>query len=421
MARRVASLQRPVRFELDGEPVMAEEGEPLVFALIAADKLALSRSPKLHRPHGPYCLRGACDGCLARVDGEPNVMTCMKPCRGGERIETQNVFGSREIDLLAVTDWFFPHGIDHHHLLAGVPAAGSFMQKLARHVAGLGRLPDEADEGAPPPRPPEAAVRTVDVLIVGAGPAGLTVARALATESPGLGILVVDDGPLPGGSLRARGRDVPPAAGFEISCSATAGGVYGREVLVVGEDRALVVQPRVLVLATGVHDGTRAFPGNDLPGVVSARAAALLAQHGIAIGEKVALVGDGPYAQAFLEKLGDVIDVVRVPADMPVSAGGRLRVASVVVGSGRGKRHRVDALVLDLPGHPAFELASAGGARIVLDRDKGGYLPVVDVDGRAGDTLFCAGELAGTGPSLTAITEQATRVAKGVARAFTPR
>src|SRR6266542_3658470 len=142
-AGRLSPPGRPVDFELDGERIVADKGEPIAFSLIASGKVALCRSPKLHRPHGPYCLRGACDGCLARVDGEPNVMTCMKACAGGERIETQNVLGSREVDLLAVTDWFFPHGIDHHHLLAGVPAAGKFMQKLARHVAGLGRLPEE--------------------------------------------------------------------------------------------------------------------------------------------------------------------------------------------------------------------------------------------------------------------------------------
>src|SRR5882724_3063207 len=93
MASRLAPPAHPVSLEFDGETLVAEKGEPLAFALLAADKLALSRSPKLHRPHGPYCLRGGCDGCLARVNGEPNVMTCMVPCVGGERVETQNVLG----------------------------------------------------------------------------------------------------------------------------------------------------------------------------------------------------------------------------------------------------------------------------------------------------------------------------------------
>ena len=51
-------LGDPVEITLDGETLVAEQGEALAFALLAADKLALSRSPKLHRPRGPSCLRG---------------------------------------------------------------------------------------------------------------------------------------------------------------------------------------------------------------------------------------------------------------------------------------------------------------------------------------------------------------------------
>src|ERR1051325_10226045 len=142
MASRLSLPRHPVELDFDREPTVAEEGEPIAFALIASGKVALSRSPKLHRPHGPYCLRGGCDGCILRVNGEPNVMTCLVPCRGGERVETQNVLGSRKMDLMQATDWFFPRGIDHHHFLAGVPAASYVVQKIARHVAGLGRLPD---------------------------------------------------------------------------------------------------------------------------------------------------------------------------------------------------------------------------------------------------------------------------------------
>src|SRR5260221_3274410 len=292
MARRLAPPRRPVELEFDGDPIVAQEGDPIAFALIAAGKVALGRSPKLHRPHGPYCLRGGgCDGCLVRLNGEPNVMSCMVPCRGGDRIETQNVLGSRKVDLLEATDWFFPQGIDHHHFLAGVPAASYVVQKIARHVAGLGRLPDE-------PRPMGKARREeVDVLIVGAGAAGLTVARRLVAKgltAPRAKIVVADDGIVAGGSLLARGIAIPSPSGFTFYDRTTAAGVYEREVLLVREDEAVVVRARTLVLATGTHDGVVAFPGNDLPGIYSARAAALLAHRDIAVGERVAVLGPGP-------------------------------------------------------------------------------------------------------------------------------
>ncbi|HEX3771054.1 MAG TPA: (2Fe-2S)-binding protein, partial [Polyangiaceae bacterium] len=95
---RLAAPRDPVTILLDGEEVVAERGEPAAIALVGGGRVALARSPKFHRPRGPACLRAACDGCLARVDGVPNVMTCRVPAREGLAIETQNVVGWRETD-----------------------------------------------------------------------------------------------------------------------------------------------------------------------------------------------------------------------------------------------------------------------------------------------------------------------------------
>ncbi|HTJ83752.1 MAG TPA: (2Fe-2S)-binding protein, partial [Polyangiaceae bacterium] len=161
--RRSKNARSQVTLTLDGRSIGAEVGEPIAVALLAAGEGAIARSPKLHRPRGPACLRGDCDGCLARVDGVPNVMTCLVPCRGGEAVEVQNVLGTRKTDLLRITDWFFPKGIDHHHLMAGIPAVGDVMQTFARQMAGIGRLP--ADVVGPAP----ASTRRVEVLVVGGG------------------------------------------------------------------------------------------------------------------------------------------------------------------------------------------------------------------------------------------------------------
>lgn len=408
MAKRFVPVQDPVEIELDGEKIVAERGEPLVHSLIAAGKLALARSPKLHRPHGPTCLRGACDGCLARVDGEPNVMTCMVRARGGERIETQNVLGSRRFDLLRTTDWFFPEGMDHHRFLAGVPAASSIMQEIARRVAGLGKLPERELKG-------EAALRReVEFLIVGAGASGLRVASRLAEA--GREVLVVDDGAAPGGSLRARGLEVARefveealGAGAEIATQTTVAGFYEGEALLATKTQATLVDARVKVLATGAHDGVLAFENNDLPGVFSTRAACLLANSGIAIGERIALVGDGPYTEALLDKLANVAELVRVPPGADFGARGRLKVSAIVI---EGARQAVDAIAVEAPGAPAFELASQAGAEVELDLSRGGYVPIVDTRGRAAEGLYCAGELAGVGSELAAIVDQAERVAE---------
>src|SRR5580704_1575036 len=167
MFRRSRAPASPVTIHLDGAALPAERGEPLAVALLAADKTILARSPKLHRPRGPSCLRGGCDGCLARVDGVPNVMTCLVPAQGGERVDAQNVVGSRKADLLRVTDWFFAKGLDHHHLMAGVPGLSEVMTGVARKVAGLGRLPSE------PIAPRPARHLEVAAVVVGGGVTGV--------------------------------------------------------------------------------------------------------------------------------------------------------------------------------------------------------------------------------------------------------
>src|SRR4051812_32782186 len=93
-----SSSVQAVTIRFDGQAVPAFRGEPLVASLVRAGKIALARSPKFHRPRGPSCLRAACDGCLARVDDTPNVMTCMVAAEEGTTVSTQNTLGSRELD-----------------------------------------------------------------------------------------------------------------------------------------------------------------------------------------------------------------------------------------------------------------------------------------------------------------------------------
>ena len=100
----------------------------------------LARSPKFHRPRGPSCLRGGCDGCVLRVDGVPNVLTCLEPVRDGARVESQNSALTRRFDPLRGADFTFPNGFNHHDFLAGIPIAEDLLAAFARKVAGLGHL-----------------------------------------------------------------------------------------------------------------------------------------------------------------------------------------------------------------------------------------------------------------------------------------
>jgi sarcosine oxidase subunit alpha len=416
MFRRRDALRDAVTIHLDGEPILAERGEPLAAALLAADKTILARSPKLHRPRGPSCLRGGCDGCLARVDGVPNVMTCLVPARGGEQISAQNVVGSRKADLLRVTDWFFAKGIDHHHMLAGVPGLSDVMQSVASKVAGMGRLPSTPDL----PRP--ARRLEADVVVIGGGLSGVTIAARLGAD--GRRVILVDDGLALGGALAGAPRlleelrAAAPLTGVEVFSRSVAGGFYDGEILVVTAAReAVLLRPRATVFATGAHDGVLAVPDNDLPGVLSARALCRLLHAGIEPDGPTAIVGDGFWADELAAALGDAPRLHVAPGDVvDVRGTGGVRALTVREG-GALATHRVAVVALALPGAPAFELAAQAGAEARFDAALG-YVVVTGEGGRAGEALWAAGECTGKPFAPAALREEAERVAADVAGAL---
>ncbi len=148
----------------------------------------------------------------------------------------------------------------------------------------------------------------VDVLVVGAGPAGL----AAASTAAGLGanVCLVDESYRTGGQyLRQRptATDQPPAVVAAESCGATI--LLGDPVwhvdpvtraASVGSHR---VEYAALVLATGAYDRVVAVRGGRLPGVITAGAAQALAKDGVNLGRSVLIAGSGPFAFPVAEEI----------------------------------------------------------------------------------------------------------------------
>lgn len=409
MFERRRPLAVPVRFTLDGRQFEGERGEPLAVALLAAGEGTIARSPKLHRPRGPACLRGDCDGCLARVDGVPNVMTCLRDARGGEAVETQNVLGSRTTDLLRLTDWFFPKGIDHHHLMAGVPGVQAVMQGFARRMAGIGRLPEQAEA------PKKAERLACDVLIVGGGLAGLSCAARLVDA--GKHVLVVDDGAAPGGSASFAGEEESASAreiarqlpdGTVMSHTACVG-FYDRDALLSRAEGAAVVTPRATVIATGAHDGILTVDGNDVPGVMSARAVCRLAARDIVPKDETVIVGTTKWADR-AELALEGRKTRRIKESEIVEILGSSNVDGVKLES--GEEIACGVVAVATRGAPSFELAAQRGAR--TRRDDAGFSVVVDESGNAADGLWAVGEVTGIELDLDAVRDQAHRAAAAV-------
>ena len=167
--------------------------------------------------------------------------------------------------------------------------------------------------------------RRVDVLIVGAGPAGMS--AAIVARRYGLDVLVVDEQAAPGGQIW---RGVEAAAGTQRA--AILGKSYEEGLAVVSRFRASAVAyepetqvwqvepgPRAfmtrhgttssidagcLLLATGAQERPAPFPGWTLPGVMTVGAAQIvLKASGQIPAEPVWIAGNGPLALLYATQL----------------------------------------------------------------------------------------------------------------------
>jgi sarcosine oxidase subunit alpha len=274
-------------------------------------------------------------------------------------------------------------------------------------VAGLGRLPSEVE----PARDARRSERAV--LVVGTGAAGLCAATELGKNA-----LAVDDALAPGGSLalldpKASEELVEKAraAGAELRLRTTALGLYrepaGAEdrirALLVGPEGAELVLARAVVLAPGEHDPVPAFGGNDLPGVMSARAGLKLLTAGVAPASRVALVGDGRFSKRFAELCAGRIETFALDVKAVVRGIGRARLTGVVTSQGK---HAAGALLFDGPGAPSFELGAQAGGLVTFDKSRG-YSLERDPSGRVAEHVYVARDF-----------DDGARVAQAAARAI---
>jgi len=162
-----------------------------------------------------------------------------------------------------------------------------------------------------------------DLLVVGAGPAGL--AAAAEAAALGVSVAVVDERPAPGGQIykqpglrvaghralgadHRRGRALVQAAersGARFLLRTACLSVRGTEAVLAPEgERARTVTAGRILLAPGAHDRPVAFPGWTLPGVLTAGGAQTLVKaHRVGLGRRVVFAGSGPLALAFPAQL----------------------------------------------------------------------------------------------------------------------
>ncbi|MGW4968216.1 2Fe-2S iron-sulfur cluster-binding protein [Nonomuraea sp. NPDC004186] len=388
-----------LRFRFDGRELTGHPGDTLASALLANGVRQAATSVKLGRPRGIF----------AAGSEEPNAVV---------QIERPFPEPMRPATTIELYDGL-----------------------VASSLPGRGRLAAEPD-----PARYDAVHAHCDVLVVGAGPAGLAAARAAAVD--GARVILADEQPRPGGSLLGTTERLPTGegpVGHEWAAAVAAGlerlpdvtvlrrttvfGYYDDNYLMAVERRtehlgaaapAHVARERIwriragrVVLATGAHERPIAFAGNDLPGVMLAGAARTYAvRYGVLPGRRAVVftTNDSAYEAAFdladagLE-VAAIVDVRPSPGPLPEARRRGIEVlAGQAVEAARG----------------AGEVSSvlAGGTEIEADLVlvSGGWNPVVHLFSQAGGTLRYDEDLAALVPGVS---RQEVRVAGAARGVFT--
>lgn len=287
---------RLLRFTFNSKPYEGYAGDTLASALLANGVRVVGRSFKFHRPRGilsagveePNALvRAGCGSGML-----PNVRATLMPLLDGLSAESQNCFPSVNFDIGRMLDFTRPlWAAGFYNKTFKYPNWHAFEWAI-RRLSGLGRLPGGVD----PARYRHENVHC-DLLVVGAGPAGLAAARRAAHR--GDDVVLAEQDTEPGGSLLydAMAIDGEPsddwlaAAVSELGkmenvrllLGATVAGYYDHNVLTIHDCsdayRATTplqtlwkVRARRVLLATGAIEQPLVFGNNDLPGVMLAGA-----------------------------------------------------------------------------------------------------------------------------------------------------
>lgn len=447
--RGLVDRTRRLGFTFDGRRLEGFSGDTLASALLGAGVRVVGRSFKYHRPRGiltagseePNALVTLGDG--ARRD--PNARATMVRLVEGLEVRSQNAWPSLGFDLLSFVTGpfgrFLPAGF--YYKVFKWPASWwePVYERVIRRAAGLGGAPDGRD-----PDRYDREFGFADVLVVGAGPAGLAAVATLAAA--GLSVTLADEADRPGGMLLAESGPIdgeaPAAAvdrriaelasaGARVLAATTAYGLFDGGVVGLVERTAPgavareihhVLRTRAVVLATGAIEQPLVFGDNDRPGHFTAQAArTYLNRFGVAVGRRVVLATatDAAYAAAFdLVEAGVAVPVIAerraapgpglaeraralgiaVRTDTAVHAiAGRGLVEGVRIGPLDGPTATIDcdAVISSAGFAPAIHLAAQGRDRPVFDPVTGSFRLA-----ERGGPLFVAGGADGRGGRVAA-------------------
>ncbi len=318
---------QPVRFSFDGVTYHGFAGDTLASALLANGVMLFGRSFKYHRPRGLLGAGSEEPNALVSVSRgpgrhTPNLRATAVELYDGLVATSQNRWPSLKTDLGAINDrlgMFLPAGFYNKTFMWPRSFWDKLYEPLIRRMAGLGEAPHESD-----PDHYGATYAHCDLLIVGAGPAGID--AALAASGTAKRVILIDEQDEPGGGalsdpglwpwLRESLKDLAAAPNIMVLRRTTAFGYYHDNFIGAVErltdhqaklgdgarEKLWRIRAGEVILAQGAIERPLVFAGNDVPGVMLASAArTYLQRYGVAVGRSVAVMAahDSGWLDAF--------------------------------------------------------------------------------------------------------------------------
>jgi sarcosine oxidase subunit alpha len=412
---------RLLTFTFNGRRYQGHPGDTLASALLANGVKRVARSFKLHRPRGIFSAGLEEPSALVTVgDGpyrEVNVRATEAPLHEGLVARSQNCWPTVNFDAAAALGLFarfLPAGF--YHKTFKWPAWGWY-EGLMRRMAGLGRL-----NGIPDPDHYATQHHHCDVLVIGAGAAGLAAARAAAAVED---VVLLDSGDEFGGSvLRHELAALPRVL---LLPRTTAMGYYDDGLVTalerIDEVRAPVprgtqgprqrlwkIRAARVVLATGAIERPLVFSNNDRPGIMLASAVrTYVTRYAVSPGTCAVIFtnNDSAYATAFAlhergVKVAAVVDLRQQPgaglAERTHGAGIALHAGYAVVDTRGRSALKTVAIARCDPGVTRLLAGSLQWLRCDLLCVSGGWDPVVHLYAQAGGKLRFDAQIAGFVP-----------------------
>lgn len=193
----------PLNFSFDGRSYEGRAGDTLASALLANGVRLMGRSFKYHRPRGVMTAGSEEPNALVELrDGarqEPNTRATTVELFDGLTAKSQNRLGSLKRDLLGVNDLFssfLSAGFYYKTFMWPKAFWEKLYEPIIRNAAGLGSVSFEDD-----PDVYDKGFLHCDLLVIGAGPAGL--AAALTAGRAGARVILAEEDFLLGGRLIA--------------------------------------------------------------------------------------------------------------------------------------------------------------------------------------------------------------------------